>query len=560
VRINLHRWWRGYWWTVVIGALLVAVVLAVIGSKGPTFLDRVSTGLHLLPLGLAGGREDTGDPSAPLRIARILAPLALAYATYRGIFAIFGERVQEIRARLMREHTVVCGLGDQGETLVESLLGATKVVVLEQNGSNPAVQRFRDAGVVVLIGDSTDPSAVGRTGMQRALYVVSVCGSDTANAQVGANVLQVAEPRDGAAARTFVHIADPRLYTFLLNHSLSGPRLEFFNVYDHGARAFVEAAHDQFGRPANTVLVVGGGELGMALISHLARERYENVSADRDAQPLRCFLVDREARARAALLTARYSRLTDVCTLLPVEIDVTSPEFDRLLHDPSLHAVEIGYVCFDNDALTVATTLNLLDQARGRLPIVARVSHRTEGLAGLISEAQDRRATRNTFVALSIAQACRADSILEGMRGRLARQVHETYRRGSHGGPYDVAWDELTEEGRRRNFAHADAIAAQLEGVGMRLGPLIDWGKPPLELSPAEIERMAELEHERWSEERRSEGYRFGERRSDEPGMQTHPDLVPWQDLPDAQKEINRRLVRERPAMLARVGIQIYRA
>jgi voltage-gated potassium channel Kch len=555
--VRLRRWWRAYWWIGVITALIVAVVLAMIGSRGPTFVDRISTGLHLLPLGLAGGRDDIGDPSVPLRIARILAPLALAYATYRGVFALFGERAQEIRARFMHGHNIVCGLGDQGQALVESMLGSSKVVVLEQDHSNPAVQRFRDEGAVVLVADSTDPSSIQRARIERAQHVVAVCGSDTANAQVGANVLELVGSNENGV-ETFLHIADPRLYTFMLRHSLSaGPRLEFFNVYEQGARTFVETAQELLGRPAETLLVVGGGQLGMAVVSQLARDRFD---ADGGARQLEAFLVDREAGSRAAQLVARYSRLADVCTVVPLEVDVASPDFDRLLRDPRLQSVELAYVCFDDDALSVATTLNLLNQARARFPVVARVTQRSEGIAALIGETHEERSAPNAFTAVSIEESCRADFVLEGMRGQLARTVHETYRRGIHGGAYDVPWEELSDEGRRRNFAHAEAIAAQLEAAGLRLGPLIDWGEPPLELTPAEVEQMAEIEHERWSAERRAEGYSHGERRSDEPGHLMHPDLVTWQELPDAQKEINRRLVRERPEMLARVGIQLYRA
>lgn len=98
----------------------------------------------------------------------------------------------------------------------------------------------------------------------------------------------------------------------------------------------------------------------------------------------------------------------------------------------------------------------------------------------------------------------------------------------------------------------------QLEAVGYRLGPLIDWGMPLAELSAEDTERMAELEHERWMAERLDDGWTYGPIRNNDELV--HPDLVPWLELPEERREIDRQFVAERPAMLARVGIQIYRA
>jgi hypothetical protein len=136
--------------------------------------------------------------------------------------------------------------------------------------------------------------------------------------------------------------------------------------------------------------------------------------------------------------------------------------------------------------------------------------------------------------------------------------VHDIYRRDKHGTPDDVPWEELPEEGRRRNVSHAEGIARQLEAAGYRLGPLIDWGAPLAELTPEDVELMSELEHERWMAEKLAAGWQHGPKRDE--AQKLHPDLVPWSELSEEVKEIDRRFVRERPAMLAQVGIEIYRA
>ena len=550
--VRIRGWWRRFWWLALAVAGGTAFLLALLGAKGSA-LERLNTALLLLPVGF---KATESDVSTPLQIARILAPIVFAYATLRIVFALFSERLQDVRAGFMKGHTIVCGLGDQGQSLVESMLGSTKVVALEVDPANLAIRRLRDAGAVVLVGDATDPEVFRRAHGSSARHVVAVCGRDAVNAQVGANILELEKgPR---ASDVFIHVADPRLYTFLLHHSFTrpGPRLEFFNLYERGARRLVEETYGNDGGP-DVVLVAGAGQLGLALISQLTRERYFLREVQPEARKLQIHLVDKEARSRARLLTERFSRFRDVCELQPEEIDVDSPAFDRLLDgDPKLAEVEIAFVCFDDDGRTVATTLNLLDQARGAFPVVARVTHRSEGIAGLIAEARSRYAEAADFRPLSLAQACRAEVVLDGMRGDLARQVHESYRQGDPGGPYDAPWEDLPEELHERNLRHADALTHQLENVGYRLGPLIDWGQPLPSLAAEEVERMAELEHERWVEERLSEGWVYSTVRDD--AARAHPDLVPWSELSDERRDINRRLVRERPAMLARVGVEIY--
>jgi voltage-gated potassium channel Kch len=546
--------WRRYWWAALGVVLLGALAVAFAGADG-SFWARLERSLTLLPV---ANRRDTDGLPPSVKVAYFVAAGVILFVTYRVAIALAGARAHEARARLMRNHTVVHGLGGQGQALVESLLGSTKVVAVEQDAANPAVRRLRDLRAVVLVGDGTDPLMVRRTNARRARHVVALCGPDAVNARIGATHTLAARP-GRRAPDLFVHISDPRLYTFLLHHSFAseaGPRLELFNVYERGARGLLREATEGDRSAWVRVLVVGAGELGLALVSQLGRDRYERG----DPATLRVDVVDRDAQARVDLLGERYCKLRDVCELVPHDVDVESPAFDRLLaQHPTIQRVDICFVCFDNDTLTIATALNLLDQSAGRFPGVARVSEKSEGIACMIERAHSRYADAATFRPVVLAhRAVQADLVLEGIRGQVARQIHETYRGSATDGPYAVPWASLTDEGRQRNTRHAASISDQLESVGYRLGPLIDWGEPLPEFAPDEVEVMSKLEHQRWVAERLDAGWRHAAARDDDARL--HPDLVPWDDLPDERREINRRLVRMRPSMLAAVGIQVYRA
>ena len=52
------------------------------------------------------------------------------------------------------------------------------------------------------------------------------------------------------------------------------------------------------------------------------------------------------------------------------------------------------------------------------------------------------------------------------------------------------------------------------------------------------VEQMAKNVHEVWAETRISQGWTYGEQRNDE--LKTHPCLVPYEELPEEEKEYDR--------------------
>jgi len=65
------------------------------------------------------------------------------------------------------------------------------------------------------------------------------------------------------------------------------------------------------------------------------------------------------------------------------------------------------------------------------------------------------------------------------------------------------------------------------------------------------------MEHERWSKERRNEGWTY------DPGpkdtvRKKNPFLVDWDKLPEDVKQDNRETIRTLPVLLAGAGFQIF--
>jgi uncharacterized membrane protein len=153
---------------------------------------------------------------------------------------------------------------------------------------------------------------------------------------------------------------------------------------------------------------------------------------------------------------------------------------------------------------------------------------------------------------------------------RLARAIHDTYARAIHeayvkarikegekprsrAATYD--WDELSEEFKESNRAQARDVGEKLRALGCFTVPATD-PQPNFAFDDRDVEKLAEMEHERWMRERSALGYVHGPVRRG----RFHPDLVPWDVLPEEAREKDRQAVRSIPALLAAVGFEILRA
>ena len=68
-------------------------------------------------------------------------------------------------------------------------------------------------------------------------------------------------------------------------------------------------------------------------------------------------------------------------------------------------------------------------------------------------------------------------------------------------------------------------------------------------------EELAKNAHEVWAFNRKREGWRYGPRRSDE--LKQTPDMVPYCQLPDSEKEYDRQMAINTIKLLKKLGDDI---
>jgi hypothetical protein len=76
---------------------------------------------------------------------------------------------------------------------------------------------------------------------------------------------------------------------------------------------------------------------------------------------------------------------------------------------------------------------------------------------------------------------------------------------------------------------------------------------------PAELLALSEIlaknTHEVWARQRLAEGWRYGEQRNEQ--NKEHPCLVPYEELPDSEKQYDRNTTMESLKLLVALGCKI---
>lgn len=385
----------------------------------------------------------------------------------------------------------------------------------------------------------------------------------------GAETLILADPKDAAAALAQAsdlcrgrsrRLAPLRL---ILAHRGAWPadlapgpfsgapiHLEGFALETQAARALL-AAHPLhtgcdplFGQVPH-VLIAGSAPPALSLLGHAMRLAHQG-----EGSPQFTLVSDRPEDWRAAVLAA-YPQVQRCCAL-------------RFAH---LARLDLGerlpvtavWVLMDPPEAGLDAALSLAAQVRaqqGVAPIICLEVGEVTPKGGI--EDWDGQIQPVSW----LDAACGAEGVLGGRVDRLAQVIHEHYRdtieaqgRDPATEPAGRPWAELAESYRDASRFQADHIGAKLAATDCRTVPLAD--APAFAYAPLEVERLADIEHRRWAADRYLNGWTYAPVRDN--ARRHHPQLVPYADLSEPMKDLDRYVVRLVPTLLARSGLALVR-
>jgi hypothetical protein len=499
-----------------------------------------------------------------LEVARFLLPLLAAYTVLQALMHLFLDQSEKLRLRRLQDHVVICGMGRKGSRLAQELLVlGRQVVIIEKEPRQENADIFRRLGAIILDGDATNKDVLTNARILRARYLVCLLGGDSDNLQIAYQAYQLTRSRRAGKLTCIIHLSSIDLLNLIRISELSTQpgvpfELETFNPYERTARMLLQSspgwcADDSSEDIPVSLLVVGLGRMGEQLVIQ-AGYRWHLV--DRQDR-LGITVVDRDAEEKTRNLIRKYPQLDKVCDLNPLQADLRSiGSLQNIMTDPGEYGLEQAYICLGDSVLSLQICLNLLqipEYISG--PIWVRIS-KGAGLADLLEKPLPGLGDIRRVRVFDIYDyACSAALILGGLHEMLARDLHEVYRTEAEFASTRQAWEQLPEELKDANRQQASRIHRLLNEAGFQIYPLQDWDAGRRTFSKTEIEKMAGLEHDLWRQAKEADGWTFGRKRDEK--SRTHPDLVPWDELPEGEREKNRAVVRQIPPLLARIGFQI---
>jgi len=136
-------------------------------------------------------------------------------ASLLAVFVVTGtaDRMRnELRARRLRNHVVVCGLGSVGMAVARDLFDRGSHVVVIDPAADDELHRETNPRCPVIVGDATRPVILHRAGIQRARALIACTGNDALNLEIGLTAQSVAEgSRAGRPLRLVLRCFDADL-------------------------------------------------------------------------------------------------------------------------------------------------------------------------------------------------------------------------------------------------------------------------------------------------------------------------------------------------------------
>lgn len=564
---------RGKW--IILGGLWLGIYL--LGYEGVWIqlqrMDRNTTGrwsktdaLYMtLQLFTLESNVPVSEPNQPLelQIARVLAPAIAGYTFFVTVALLLEQQLGRMKVRFLKNHVVICGLGDRGWHLAQDMLAThDEVVVIEMDPNSEHAEALDASGGVVVVGDARDATVLRSANAHRARCVVSLCTEDASNLAVASCLKEMSREHVAKGMNepeVYVHVSDRELGKYYRETvgSAALRNVHFFDIFDSSARALLaEFPPDLYLKEKGDephILVVGFGELGKRLVLHAARGCQYG-----DGRRARITVVDSDASVKKESLLMDFPKIESICSIEFVNGDVQDSRFRTISASVGKTANCAVYVCLDSDEDGIAVSLLLWRELRtSDIPIIVATRQRS-CLAWLPARPSSGRGV----MAFDVTQsACSQEAILGAVLDKKARSIHEDYvrHRVAEGEVFGegvlVGWDELPEDLKSANRQQADHLDVKLRAVGCFMDKA--GGSNPVNLSDSEIEQMAGMEHQRWVADRTLAGWTQGSPRNNE--KRIHPHLVEWVRLPEDIRERDREAVRNILKVIRDMELDVYR-
>jgi hypothetical protein len=540
-------------WTIPVFAV-ATIVLGTWGwvSYGRRLDEALYRSIALFSIANQVYRDGPGAADWRFLVGRWTGLLAEFGAALLALGALLHQRGVFVLAKLLNQHVVVIGSGDLALGAFEGGQRARRRVLWvgaphlsagsfgalaiprPPDAEPEAYADYANAADHVLIVQDNDADAIGLARRVRAAAPrarITVLLRDASLAEATAEMINEARTR----------VMSPAVLAARALHLEHPP----FAIAKDAGHARIHA------------LIVGFGQAGQAI----ARDIIVNCrTADLDLPNIT--VIDPAAEALEGVMRARAPEL-DACARFTfiqgtVGTDGVQPTVGVLLRQiDDAGPITAAYVCRSHDTEGLGTAAMLQIVFRSTAHPDPRIFVRLRDVQSLTGGGDKRGLNALTPFGDS-KSIIGATEFLSDEPDQAARTFSAAYRTLL---PPEVRddpkvrsarpWDELDETFRQATRDAVAHIPAKMQSAGIEPGLWRGLNGAPalprsvrLVTSEVEHEQLARLEHERWNAQRRMEGWQFT-RGPKDTVRALHPNLRPYDDLPESDKAYDRALVLE---------------
>jgi len=515
-----------------------------------------------------------------LDVSRLLSPAIAAYALLKTIFIIFSDEVLAFKIKwFYNKHIVFCGLNHETFVLVDRMRDyKAKMLVIEQNRDNSYIPILKDMGVGIIVGNLMESDVLKKASIGNADFFFSLIDDDNLNSHIVNSIgEEMHRSNRNTTLKSVININDVYLYYRLREEEfknrikeekqknidrkfVDAVSYEHFNLYDFASEMLLNTypPFDEKNKSGEfRILIIGTS----SMIEFMTINLVNKLELEGFDRKINISIIDKENAITSDELKACYPKLE-------IFSNINIINLNNLIHDikhidlinkaDNKPMYDIIYVCNIEELANTSIVLNISEKiGEFKIPIYVCC----ERLSSFLNNFTENNETySNVKIFEIINEIITPEILINGIYERLAIAIHAKYvnslKRGFQKIDISENWNGLGETEREANRNQAKDIISKLNEIGCGTRNLTRSWKE-FKFSDDEIEKLARAEHERWLNEKRSNGWSYAEKKNDE--KKEHPNFKNYDTLEEKAKNINRDFVRNIPYLLSSIRLELYR-
>ncbi len=502
----------------------------------------------------------TGDIPWQLDVARWLAPLLLSYAAFRTIMLMLHNRLLLQRVRRLQNHTVVCGLGEHGRSVVQALAAnGMPTVVIEPDPFNTHLGWAANHGITVLTGNPRDMSNLIQVNIVQAKYLLAFTEDDAFNTEIIVQIYQLKLDNPGTPLlKSIAHVQSHELAAVLYDDAVFSKDYANFSarvinmrqmaarwlLTQHGPDSVLITEIAAIGEIR--ILLLGNNEFVENLILRLAKLGHYGTSC-----PISITLAGPQAVEQLAAFNKHWPVLSEIIRIQAQDIELSFLNTQTTQQLINRFKPNMIYVCATNTGSTLIWS-KALERLKMDCPII--VSQFSDGVLAKRIEAVFTVHTQFKFVYPTSA-ILDFDNIFNATQDQLAITIHNHYAASQKAAGDSFAnnkslvdWAKLPETLKDANRNQADHLQIKCRVITGKRHCTVQQLEQAIN-DKNMLEHLARMEHERWMAEKLLDGWQYTQGSKDIEARKS-PSLIAWEQLPESERQKDLDSVHNIPKLL----------